>query len=155
MLGAIIGDVVGSLYEFDSHKSKHFELLSEKNRLTDDSLMTIAVACACATSDIEREYDFKVRVARMMREIGRQYPDAGYGGMFYQWLFDDHMTAYYGYGNGSAMRVSSVAWVARSLDEAERLARWSGEAAKRPVDIISSDLFYECLAAKNAKDAKN
>lgn len=127
MLGAIIGDVIGSLYEFDSPKSKHFELLSEKNRLTDDSLMTIAVACACAEANIEREYEFKVAVSRMMREIGRQYPEAGYGGMFYKWLFDDHMTAYYGFGNGSAMRVSSVAWVAESLEQAETLARWSAE----------------------------
>lgn len=127
MLGAIIGDIVGSLYEFESPKTKDIELFAEGCRLTDDSIMTIAIGCACADSDLHNEKDFKSSVIWYMRRIGRQYPKAGYGGMFYRWLISDVMPAYNSFGNGSAMRVSPVAWVADSLEQAETLAKWSAE----------------------------
>lgn len=127
MLGAIIGDIAGSLYEFDSPKTKDIELFAEGSRLTDDSIMTIAVGCACADSDLHNEKDFKSSVIWYMRRIGRQYPRAGYGGMFCRWLISDVMPAYNSFGNGSAMRVSPVAWVATSLEQAETLAKWSAE----------------------------
>lgn len=127
MLGAIIGDIAGSLYEFESPKTKDIELFVEGSRLTDDSIMTVAVGCACADSDLQDEKDFKLSVMWYMRRIGRQYPRAGYGGMFYRWLISDVMPAYNSFGNGSAMRVSPVAWVADSLEQAETLAKWSAE----------------------------
>lgn len=127
MLGAIIGDVVGSLYEFGSAKSKIFPLFASDCRPTDDSIMTVAVGCACVDADLSDETDFKRVLVYRMREIGRLYPNAGYGENFYRWLTDDRMGPYGSMGNGSAMRVSSVAWVAQSLEEAERLARWSAE----------------------------
>lgn len=127
MLGAIIGDVVGSRYEFSSEKTKSFELFHPDCRLTDDSVMTIAVGCACADSDLNDEKDFAGSVAWYMRRIGRLYPRAGYGGMFARWLASDFMPAYNSFGNGSAMRVSPVAWVAKTLEEAEKLAKWSAE----------------------------
>lgn len=127
MLGAIIGDIAGSLYEFESPKTKDIELFEEGSRLTDDSIMTIAVGCACADSKLDDERDFKFSVIWYMRRIGRQYPRAGYGGMFYRWLISDVMPAYNSFGNGSAMRVSPVAWVANSLEQAETLAKWSAE----------------------------
>lgn len=127
MLGAIIGDIAGSLYEFTSNKTKDIELFAEGSRLTDDSIMTIAIGCACADSDLHNEKDFKSSVIWYMRRIGRQYPRAGYGGMFYRWLICDVMPAYNSFGNGSAMRVSPVAWVADSLEQAETLAKWSAE----------------------------
>jgi len=127
MLGAIIGDIAGSLYEFESPKTKDIELFEEGSRLTDDSIMTIAVGCACADSKLDDERDFKFSVIWYMRRIGRQYPRAGYGGMFYRWLISDVMPAYNSFGNGSAMRVSPVAWVAESLEQAEILAKWSAE----------------------------
>lgn len=127
MLGAIIGDVIGSLYEFGSPKTKDFELFTEGSQLTDDSIMTIAVGCACKTSNLNDEVDFKSSLKWWMRRIGRQYPKAGYGGMFYRWLISDVMPAYNSFGNGAAMRVSPVAWVADSLEEAEKLAKWSAE----------------------------
>jgi len=127
MLGAIIGDIAGSLYEFESPKTKDIELFAEGSRLTDDSIMTIAVGCACADSKLDDERDFKFSVIWYMRRIGRQYPRAGYGGMFYRWLISDVMPAYNSFGNGSAMRVSPVAWVADSLEQAETLAKWSAE----------------------------
>ena len=127
MLGAIIGDVVGSVYEFDSDKTKRFPLFSPGCSLTDDSLMTMAVGITCVSANIQNENEFKRTLCSMMREIGRQYPDAGYGGEFYSWLMSDTMGAYGSYGNGSAMRVSPVAYAESSLEEVERLAKWSAE----------------------------
>lgn len=127
MLGAIIGDIVGSKYEFTSNKTKDFELFPQECELTDDSMMTLAVGCACAKSDLSDEEDFKSWVIYYMRKIGRQYPFAGYGYHFFRWIKSDVMGAYNSFGNGSAMRVSPVAWVAESLEQAEKLAKWSAE----------------------------
>lgn len=127
MLGAIIGDTVGSLYEFFSDKTKDFEFLTPSCHLTDDSLMTIAVGCACVSASIYDKEEFQFTLCRLMREIGNMYQDAGYGAGFYNWLLDEKEGPYNSYGNGSAMRVSPVAWVASTLEEAERLALWSAE----------------------------
>ena len=127
MLGAIIGDVIGSPYEFSSDKTKDFDLFAPECRFTDDSLMTIAIGCACAYADLDNENDFKKAVSDTMREIGRKYPYESYGQMFYEWLMDDTEGPYYSYGNGSAMRVSPIGWIAKSLEEAKILARWSAE----------------------------
>ena len=127
MLGAIIGDIVGSIYEFDSEKIKNFPLFSPGCSPTDDSLMTMAVGVTCVFADTHGESEFKHTLIRMMREIGRQYPTAGYGDRFFDWLMSDTMGPYGSYGNGSAMRVSPVAYVAKTLAEAEKLARWSAE----------------------------
>ncbi len=127
MLGAIIGDIVGSPYEFESDKTKDFELFTEESHLTDDSMMTFAVGCACAKADLNDEEDFKSWVVYYMRKIGRAFPSAGYGEHFYRWLRSDFMGAYNSFGNGAAMRVSPVAWVSESIEETEKLARWSAE----------------------------
>lgn len=127
MLGAIIGDIVGSVYEFRSDKTKRFPLFSRGCAPTDDSLMTMAVGIACVSANTDNEEEFKRTLCEMMREIGRQYPDVGYGGDFYDWLMSDDAGPYGSYGNGSAMRVSPTAYAARSLEDAERLARWSAE----------------------------
>ena len=105
MLGAIIGDIVGSPYEFESDKTKEFMLFSPHCRPTDDSIMTIAVGCACVEADCYDEDNFERTLVEKMRELGRMYRGAGYGGMFYRWLMSDHMQAYNSFGNGSAMRV--------------------------------------------------
>ena len=127
MLGAIIGDIVGSIYEFTSDKTKNFQLLTPSCHLTDDSLMTMAVGCTCVSASLYDKEDFQNTLCRLMREIGNLYPDAGYGGKFYEWLTDESMGPYNSFGNGSAMRVSPVAWAASSLEEAEKLALWSAE----------------------------
>ena len=127
MLGAIIGDIAGSVYEFCSDKSKTFKFFSPGCRPTDDSIMTVAVGCACTQSDMKDEQEFKRILVHLMRELGRQYPDAGYGRGFYRWLMEDDMGPYHSYGNGSAMRVSPVAWAADTLEAAERFAKWSAE----------------------------
>lgn len=137
MLGAIIGDIVGSIYEFKSDKTKNFLLLSPGCSPTDDSLMTMAVGMACVSSNIQDESEFKRTLSSLMREIGRQYPDVGYGGDFYSWLMSDTMGPYGSYGNGSAMRVSPVAYAEDTLEDVERLAKWSAEVTHDHPEGIS------------------
>ena len=127
MLGAIIGDVIGSVYEFSSEKTKDFMLFAPGCRPTDDSIMTIAVGLACLDTDCSDEDGFKNAVIDRMHELGAEYPHVGYGGSFYRWLLHGFTEPYNSYGNGSAMRVSSVAWVAKTLEEAETFAKWSAE----------------------------
>lgn len=136
MLGAIIGDIIGSPYEMGAEKTKDFPLFLPGCRPTDDGIMTIAVGCACAEANWRKEEEFKRTLVEKMRLLGRLYPDAGYGKLFYQWLMDDEAGPYGAYTNGSAMRVSPVAWVARSLAEAECLAQWSAEVTHSHPDGI-------------------
>ncbi|MBQ6932435.1 MAG: ADP-ribosylglycohydrolase family protein [Clostridia bacterium] len=128
MLGAIIGDIVGSRFEFDDHKSKEFELFSPECDFTDDSVMTLAVAKALADYDEITDYDeFKNHLVKVMHKVGGRYMGCGYGGRFYMWLKYACIEPYNSYGNGSAMRVSPVAWFASSLEECEKLARATAE----------------------------
>jgi ADP-ribosylglycohydrolase len=127
MLGAIIGDVIGSPYEFESDKTKDFMLFVPSCRPTDDSVLTIAVGCACAEANCYDEDEFKRVLAQKLKEIGLQYPDAGYGKRFYQWMIFDEDRPYGGNTNGSAMRVSPTAWAVDTLEDVERLAKWSAE----------------------------
>ena len=119
MLGAIIGDIVGSVYEFNNIKTKGFPFMNEKCFFTDDTVMTIAVADALLKGGTADNF------IDSMKEIGRLYPNSGFGGGFYKWLFSDNREPYNSFGNGSAMRVSPCAWFADSLEEAEQLAERS------------------------------
>lgn len=119
MLGAIIGDIVGSTREWHNVKTEDFELLPQGSRFTDDTVMTLAVA-KWLMDDPSHNADSLVRI---MQDMGRRYPNAGYGGMFRRWLNSDNPQPYGSYGNGSAMRVSPVGMYAKSLDEALELAR--------------------------------
>lgn len=119
MLGAIIGDIVGSTREWHNVKTEDFELLPQGSRFTDDTVMTLAVA-KWLMDDPSHKADSLVRI---MQDMGRRYSNAGYGGMFRRWLNSDNPQPYGSYGNGSAMRVSPVGMYAKSLDEALELAR--------------------------------
>ena len=129
MIGAIIGDMIGSPYEFDrSKQNKDFDMFNKYIRYTDDSMMTIAIADAIMTAGIEAdEQTMKAQFVKSMQKWGREYPDAGYGGMFYNWLYEEHPQPYGSYGNGSAMRVSSVGWFFDTLEKTREVARWSAE----------------------------
>ncbi|MBQ7225091.1 MAG: ADP-ribosylglycohydrolase family protein [Clostridia bacterium] len=157
MKGAILGDIVGSLYEFSSDKTKDFVFLTPSCHLTDDSLMTIAVGCACATSDITDKDSFQATLCRLMREIGNMYPYAGYGRGFYDWLTNEDMGPYNSFGNGSAMRVSPVAWAASTLHEAERLAKWSAEVTHNHEEgIKGAQAIASCIfLAKSGKSKED
>lgn len=116
MLGAIIGDTVGSIYEFNNHRSKDFKLFQKNMFFTDDTVMT----CAVANSLITRKGD---NIAKCLREYGMFYPFKGYGGSFRMWLIDKNMGAYNSFGNGAAMRISPVAWYAKTEEEVKELSK--------------------------------
>lgn len=126
MLGAIIGDIVGSVYEFDNIKTKDFPLFREDCRFTDDTVMTIAVRNALRIYDKEKDIQsFQAALISEMQRLGRKYADRGYGGRFAKWLWRDDPKPYGSYGNGAAMRVSPVGEYASSLEEALKLAKAS------------------------------
>ena len=121
MLGAIIGDIVGSRFEWNNIKSKDFDLFTRRCFPTDDSIMSLAVAKALLTCR-EDYSDLSALAIYHMQDIGRHYPDCGYGGHFYQWIFDDDPQPYNSFGNGAAMRVSACGFVADSLEQAKELS---------------------------------
>ena len=123
MLGAIVGDIIGSAYEFKNTKRKEFHLFTPKSKFTDDTVMTLAVARWLCD---DKEHCKETLVQRM-QELGRRYPTAGYAGSFMRWLYNPEPQPYNSYGNGSAMRVSPVAFYAHSLQEALGLAKISAE----------------------------
>lgn len=116
ILGAIAGDVIGSRFERTNIKSKTFALFSPDSRFTDDTVLTLALADALVSGQ---------EVSEGFRSFGLAYPDAGYGGTFRKWLSDAKMGPYGSYGNGSAMRVSPVAYVFDTVDEVLAAARES------------------------------
>ena len=123
MYGAIIGDIVGSPYEFDKGpKSKDFPLFIPRSRYTDDSMMTVAVAEALLDTLGQEREELRNAVVRSMQKWGRRYPDAGYGGKFYYWLYEEHPQPYNSWGNGSAMRVSAAGWLFDTLEETRQAA---------------------------------
>lgn len=118
MIGAIAGDIIGSVYEFGRTKSKDFPLFGPGSAFTDDSVLTVAVAQAILTDG-----DYKKAVL----DFGRRYPDAGYGGFFAGWLRSPDPKPYNSWGNGSAMRVSPVGFAFDTIDEVLREAQRSAE----------------------------
>ena len=123
MYGAILGDMIGSPYEFDrGKKTKEFPLFSEYSQFTDDSVMTIAVAGALMDSIGKSDVDIRCAVVNEMRKWGRKYPHAGYGARFIQWLRSKDPEPYGSYGNGSAMRVSAAGWLYDTLEETRHCA---------------------------------
>lgn len=128
MLGAIIGDIVGSIYEWNNIKTKDFNLFSKKCFFTDDTVMTVAVADAIMNGGKSEDY------IESMKLWGKSYLNRGYGGAFYKWLISNSSEPYNSWGNGSAMRVSPCGWVAKldipieeGLKQTEDLAKASAE----------------------------
>lgn len=141
--GAIVGDIVGSVYEFANIKTKDFPLFHRDSFATDDSIMTLAIAQALTDAVRSGRFDemsddeWRALFQDSMIDVGRPYPYCGYGGSFRNWMYSDDPQPYHSCGNGSAMRVSPVAWFARSLEECERLARLSAEPTHDHPDGIA------------------
>ena len=129
MFGAILGDIIGSPYEFDrGRKTKEFPLFCDVSEFTDDTVMTIAVAEALMDADENMEDEvIRQMLVSSMRKWGRKYPFAGYGMRFSIWLAEPRPKPYGSYGNGSAMRVSSAAWLSDDLETVRKMARLSAE----------------------------
>jgi len=138
MYGAILGDIVGSPYEFDcnNYKAKDFPLFSRRSDFTDDTVMTLAVAKALLSTRGQDDAAIKAALVREMQQLGRAYPDRGYGTHFGGWLYEDDPQPYQSYGNGSAMRVSSAAWLAKDMTESLHLARLTAEVTHDPPEGI-------------------
>ncbi len=120
LLGAAGGDIAGSRFEFNNHRSKDFELFADRCFVTDDTVMTMAVAKA--VMECRSMADLPEIAAKCMQQFGHDFPGYGYGGRFGAWLRQRDPKPYNSFGNGSAMRVSACGWAANSLDEAKELA---------------------------------
>jgi|TARA_B100000315_G_scaffold60549_1_gene55018 ADP-ribosylglycohydrolase len=118
MVGAIAGDIIGSVFEHHQIKTKDFPLFHPRCKFTDDTVLTVAIADAVLSG---RPY------VESVREIGRRYPVAGYGGSFIQWLHSDDPRPYNSWGNGSAMRVSPIGFAFSSEDKVLRHATLTAE----------------------------
>ncbi len=102
MLGAIAGDIIGSIYEFANFKEYDFPLFSDDSFFTDDSVLTVAVADALINN---------LDIAKTLKSYALNYPNHGFGGSFYKWMLSDSLASYNSWGNGSAMRTSAVGFL--------------------------------------------
>ena len=116
MIGAIIGDIIGSRFEFHNHKSKEFKLFTADCEFTDDTVMTCAIAEALMTKG--EDETMQQAATRTMHSIGKLYPNCGYGQYFSKWIMEDMTKPYNGFGNGAGMRISPVAFAAKNLQDA-------------------------------------
>lgn len=124
MKGAIIGDIVGSVYEFHNIKTKDFPLFGENNFFTDDTVMTCAVADGLLHS-METGSELLDTLGDFLHEYGRAYPHRGYGGRFLCWLRSDDPQPYNSYGNGAPMRCSPAGWLAATPEKAFELGLYT------------------------------
>lgn len=146
MLGAILGDIIGSRFEFDrGGKTKDFELLTYGCEFTDDSVMTVAIADALSKTDLLLdEKSLEKSLIKHMQYWGSKYPYAGYGGRFIHWLAAKDPKPYGSYGNGSAMRVSSIGYLFDDLKTTRKVARITAQISHNHVEGIKG---AECTAA--------
>lgn len=155
MYGAILGDIIGQPYEFDrSPKTKQFPLFCKKPRFTDDSVMTIAVCDGILKAGLNTdENTMKTAIITNMQLWGHKYPNAGYGRKFYTWLAMENTKPYNSWGNGSAMRVSSVGWLFDTLERTREVARWSAEVThNHPEGIKGAESIASVIwLARNGK----
>ena len=121
MLGAVIGDIAGSRFEFNNHRSKKYDLFTAECEFTDDTVMTVAVGLAIVNSgkDLNK---LPALTVEYMKSFGRAYPLRGYGVNFSYWLESEKPEPYYSYGNGAAMRVSACGFMGKTLEEVKLLS---------------------------------
>ena len=119
MFGALVGDIVGSFYEFNNAKSKEFSFFNSSTRFTDDSVLTLAISRYFLKFSTQEN---KGELINIVKDTTRKYINAGYGPSFLRWINNDSSLPYNSYGNGAGMRVSPVAYVASSLEEAIKLS---------------------------------
>ena len=148
MYGAILGDIIGSPYEFDrGEKTKNFPLFCQRSQFTDDTVMTIAVADAFIGLSLDApDSIFCEDLISSMHRWGRRYPYAGYGSRFGEWLRRGSKEPYNSYGNGSAMRVSAVGWLYESLEVTRRIARLTAMVThNHPEGIKGAEVTASCI----------
>ena len=137
MYGAFLGDMIGAPYEFDrGNKSKDFPLFRRSSQFTDDSVMTAAVAEAMINSFGKSDDEIRAALITSMQKWGRRYPNAGYGVMFKGWLAATDPKPYNSFGNGSAMRVSSVGWLYDDIGSVRKAAALTSEVTHNHLEGI-------------------
>ena len=142
MLGALVGDIIGSIYEFQNTKSVDFELLNCYSNFTDDSVMTLAVA-KWLMEDEAHTINYLIGC---MQELGNRYPNAGYGSRFGVWLEEEDPQPYNSWGNGAGMRVSPVGLYAKTLDEALALAAVTASVShNHPEGVKGAQAIASCV----------
>ena len=159
MLGAIFGDIVGSTYEFHNTHDYNFELLRKGSTVTDDSVMTLAVAKALMASYGESDEVIRNALIDAMKELGQRYPNAGYGGLFLYWVLGSNRQPYGSYGNGSAMRVSPAGWLYPTLQETLHAAKLTAEVTHNHPEGIKgaqavASAIYLARNGKNKEEIK-
>ncbi len=174
MYGAILGDIIGSPYEFDrGDKSKEFPLFCELSEFTDDTVMTVAVADAiikykkfckdswkkgyyCEKLGVTPDNILRDTIADSMQQWGRKYPFAGYGSNFNCWIYNEIPLPYNSFGNGSAMRVSSVGWLFDNMFDVRRYARISAEVThNHPEGIKGAEAVASAIFLARNGHCKN
>ena len=155
IIGAICGDIIGSTREFGKLKTKDFELFPPESRVTDDTIMTLAVARWLCQDRNSREV-----LVNNLQTFGNDYPYAGYGGRFHNWLAQEDPQPYGSWANGSAMRVSPCAWVAETLEEAQDLAKKSAIVTHNHPEgikgaLATSDAIYLARVGATKEEIKN
>jgi len=134
MIGAIVGDIAGSRFEFNNHKSKDFELFGEGCTFTDDTVLTFAVAEWAASSG---------DLAHILKRYTRKYADRGYGGRFLKWAFSEDTEPYGSWGNGAAMRISAIPWMYNNRERMLHLIKESCNVTHNHPDAVK----YACAVA--------
>lgn len=141
MLGAIIGDIVGSVYEFNNIKTKDFPLFSDNSHVTDDTIMTLAIYDILKHSSLDEK-----DIVKGIKEWGRMYPNVGYGHRFYQFLLSDEYESYNSYGNGSAMRVSACGYLGRSKEEVKKYSNLVTRCThSHPDALLGAEVVSLCI----------
>lgn len=139
--GAIIGDVVGSVYEFENIRKKDFPLLTDRNFCTDDSILTIAVHRILESKDYSKE-----NIVNTLKKWTRANPDGGYGFRYQRWAFSDEAEPYNSLGNGAAMRVSPVGWFANSEEEVKELSKLVTEVTHNHKEgLLGAEVTAMCV----------
>ena len=160
LYGAIIGDIIGSKYEFNNIKIKNFNFFDKDMFFTDDTVMSVAVGNALLNTYKNNYNNLKEEVIKQMQKYGRIYSNAGYGNMFKAWLQDENPTPYNSFGNGSAMRVSAVSYFAKSLDEVKKLSKIVSEITHNHIEGIkgaeaTSVAIYMALHKASKEEIKD
>lgn len=155
MLGGIIGDIIGSRFEFNNIKTKKFELLNPKCFFTDDSVMTLAIgkALKICKGDYTNLSDI---VVKQMQNLGRKYPYCGYGERFNHWVHSDNPKPYNSFGNGAAMRVSACGIFGKTVEEVKYLAKKVTEVThNHPEGLKAAEVTSVCVfLARQGKSKK-
>ena len=163
MIGAIIGDVIGSFYEgkIKKAKSKNFELFTPYSICTDDTIMTIAVGQALVNTYQEKEISIiQKELIKEMQRLGKIYPYSRYGKQFSHWLREENPKPYNSFGNGSGMRVSSVAWLYDNLEDVNKYAEITASVSHNHPEGIKgacaiASAIYLARENKSKEEIKN